>query len=278
MRDVHEPHSDVRPPAVAGQFYPADPADLRAAIDHFLGLAAARVLPKERPKALIVPHAGYVYSGAIAATAYAAWAGAALRIRRVVLVGPAHRVYVADSLAAPGARAFQTPLGEVAIDVGAIENVPGLVESPRAHAREHSLEVQLPFIQRLLPGAQIVPLLVSDAPAEVVGEALDALWGGDETVIAVSSDLSHYLPYEDARRTDEETAARVLALDTAIEPDRACGCAAINGLLWVSRKHGLRPQLLDLRNSGDTAGGREDGVVGYGAFAFYATPESGSAS
>lgn len=267
-----------RPAAVAGMFYPGSPDELQATVDRLLAEARAKDeiarmtprggAPKEAPKALIVPHAGYVYSGPIAATAFAAWADVAYRIRRVVLVGPAHRVYVAGALVAPGAPAFRTPLGEVSVDVEAIRNVPGAIESPRAHAREHSLEVQLPFLQRLLPRAQIIPLLVSDAPAEVVGRALESLWDDDGTVIAISSDLSHYLEYNRARRIDGDTAARVLALDTTIEPERACGCAAINGLLWVARRKGLRAQLLDLRSSGDTAGGR-DQVVGYGAFAFY---------
>jgi len=257
----------ARPPAVAGLFYPASPNALAAAVDELL--SAAHVAPNVPvPKALVVPHAGYVYSGPIAATAYARLRPAADRVTRVVLVGPAHRVWV-EGLVDSGADAFVTPLGTMRVDREAIRGVASIETSAQAHAREHSLEVQLPFVQRVLPHARLVPLAVGHASAEEVGRALDALWGGDETIVLVSSDLSHYHPYREAKEIDAETAARIVALDPVeIPSEQACGAAGINGLLWVARKRGMRAELLDLRSSGDTAGGRDE-VVGYGAFAFH---------
>jgi AmmeMemoRadiSam system protein B len=262
----------VRPPAVAGTFYPGQREQLGAQVDRLLSAASLTGSGgKTLPKALIVPHAGYVYSGPVAATAYAHLraraAAAGQEIRRLVLIGPAHRVYV-PGLAAAGAQRFATPLGAIEIDVDWQAQVRGIEVSPQAHAREHSLEVQLPFLQRILPAASAVPLLTSDAPPAVVGAALEALWGGPETRIIISSDLSHYLPYDTARAVDEQTARRILALDDTLDGEHACGCSGINGLLWVAKRRGLRPQLLDLRNSGDTAGSRDE-VVGYAAFAFY---------
>lgn len=262
----------VRPPAVAGTFYPGQRELLGTQVDQLLSAAVVSGSDDQTlPKAMIVPHAGYIYSGPIAATAYAhLQSRAALtgqEIRRLVLIGPAHRMYV-SGLAAAGAQQFATPLGAVEIDVDWLSQLRGVQVSPQAHAREHSLEVQLPFLQRILPAARAVPLLTSDAPPEVVGAALEALWGGPETRILISSDLSHFLPYETARAVDEQTAKRILALDATLEGEQACGCAGINGLLWVAKRRGLKPQLLDLRNSGDTAGSRDE-VVGYAAFAFY---------
>jgi hypothetical protein len=181
-------------------------------------------------------------------------------------VGPAHRAYV-EGLASPGAQALRTPLGDVAVDLAALDAVPDVPVDVMAHAAEHSLEVQLPFLQSVLPLAKIVPFVVGDATAEEVGRVLEALWGGPETLIVISSDLSHYLPYGEGRATDQRTAARIVALDPHIEPEEACGCAGVNGLLWVARRKGLHGRLLDLRSSGDTAGPRSE-VVGYGAFAF----------
>ena len=264
-----------RAPAVAGLFYPASPSALTDAVDRMLASAAVDARAPV-PKALVVPHAGYVYSGPIAASAYARLRPAADRITRAVIVGPAHRVWV-DGLVEAGADAFVTPLGSLDVDVDALAALPSVQTSAQAHAREHSLEVQLPFVQRVLPRAKIVPLAVGHTPPEVVGRALETLWGGDETVILVSSDLSHYHPYDVARALDGETAKRIVALDsTEIPGERACGCAGINGLLWVARRKHLRAELLDLRSSGDTAGGKDE-VVGYGAFAFHEAPrhESG---
>jgi hypothetical protein len=265
--------ASVRPAAVAGMFYPGEPERLRGEVDTLLAQATARAkaLPKMTPKALIVPHAGYAYSGPIAATAYAhlkqALQDSPCPISRLILIGPAHRVYV-PGLASAGAAGFLTPLGGVDVDAEWLERVPEVPASPRAHSREHCLEVQIPFLQRILPEARIVPLLCSDAPPEQVGEVLERLWGGPETRVLVSSDLSHYLPYETARAVDEETAERVLSLRPSLDGERACGCAAINGLLWVARRKGISARLLDLRNSGDTAGSRQE-VVGYSAFSFY---------
>lgn len=262
----------VRPPAVAGSFYPAEADALRALVDRLLAAAPAEApaetpAPGACPKALIVPHAGYAYSGAIAAAAFARVARYADRFERVVLIGPTHRVFV-HGLAWPGAARLRTPLGELAVDVEALRALPGVLAHPSAHAREHSLEVMLPFIQRLAPRAKIVPLIGSDPSADEVGHVLEALWGGPETLIVISSDLSHYLPYTVARSRDAHTSARIAGLDASISGDEACGAVGINGLLWVARRKGMRVQLVDLRSSGDTAGARDE-VVGYGAFALY---------
>ena len=264
---------DVRRPAVAGTFYPADPAALRGAVDRLLAGVAAPPGPAPdapvAPKALIVPHAGYVYSGATAATAYARLARAAAGIRRVVLLGPAHRLPF-SGLALPGARQFATPLGTVVVDADAVaiaRELPQVVEIPLAHAGEHSLEVQLPFLQRVLPEFTLLPLVVGDATGAMVASVLDALWGGPETLIVVSSDLSHYHAYREACALDEATAARILAFAPDLDHEQACGATPINGLLLAARRRGLRVELIDLRNSGDTAGDRHR-VVGYAAFGF----------
>jgi hypothetical protein len=266
MMSMNEPAT--RPAAVAGLFYPASPAELGRQVDELLATASAPENPTP-PKALIAPHAGYVYSGPIAANAYAQIARFAGRIRRVVLLGPAHRVAV-RGLALPGARRFATPLGEVEVDAAAVAalcDLPQIVESPIVHDDEHSLEVQLPFLQRLLGDFTLVPLAVGHASAEQVAEVLDRLWGGDETLIVVSSDLSHYLPYDTARRVDRDSVDRLLRLEAYLDHEQACGATPINGLLLAARRRGLRAELLDLRNSGDTAGDRRR-VVGYAAVAF----------
>lgn len=264
---VHEPV--VRAPAVAGSFYPASRALLDGIVDRYLGDAARTVgRGKTCPKALVVPHAGYVYSGPVAASAYTRLAPYAAKIARIVLVGPAHRVHV-DGLVAPGAAVLRTPLGDVDVDLAAIASVSGIGTSALAHAREHSLEVQLPFLQKVAPHAKVVPLAVGHTRPAEVARVLESLWGGPETVIVISSDLSHYLPYDLGRETDTRTAERIVALDALpLEGDEACGSAGINGLLAVARAKGLRAELVDLRSSGDTAGPRDE-VVGYGAFAFY---------
>ncbi len=261
----------VRQPAVAGSFYPADPAELTRAVDRHLA-AARTVLPADAvaPKAVIVPHAGYVYSGATAALAYARLELARDRIERVVLLGPCHRVAV-RGLALSGVPVWRTPLGEV----GTEEHLPGLdrlhhvVTSPDVHRWEHSLEVQLPFLQRVLGEFTLVPLAVGDAAPAEVAEVLDFCWGGPETAIVVSSDLSHYHPYAQAQRLDAETVDRILALDGPIPTDRACGGRPVSGLLEAAGLHPLTPRLLGLCNSGDTAGDKGR-VVGYAAVAFEA--------
>lgn len=260
---------DIRPPAVAGRFYPAEPARLARAVDDLLaGVVGADESP---PKALLAPHAGYVYSGPIAASAYARLKPCAARIRRVVLLGPAHRAPV-RGLALPETAAFATPLGAVAVEQEASREIAGLPQvkvNEAAHTWEHALEVQLPFLQRILDDFSIVPVAVGEAGASEVAQVIETLWGGPETLVIISSDLSHYLPYSSAQQSDQQTAAQILAFSSEpLQHEQACGATPINGLLRVARQHRLRAQLLDLRSSGDTAGPR-DQVVGYGAFAFY---------
>jgi AmmeMemoRadiSam system protein B/AmmeMemoRadiSam system protein A len=228
------------------------------------------------PKLLIVPHAGYMYSGPVAGHAYARLVPWAARIRRVVLLGPAHRVAL-RGLAVPTVDAFETPLGRVRIDGAArdaLADLAQVVHDDRAHAREHSIEVQLPFLQAVIGDAfELLPLAVGDASTDEVAEVIERLWGGDETLIVVSTDLSHYLPYDDACLTDRTTVARITSLATDVDPYEACGAYALNGALAVAGRHGLRAQLLDLRNSGDTAGDRRR-VVGYAALALTAPLEN----
>jgi len=262
--------SEVRRPAVAGSFYPASKAKLAEAVQGYLAEASLAPETDPPPKALIVPHAGYVYSGAVAATAYAHLAGLRSIIKRVVLIGPAHYVPL-RGLAASGARAFATPLGDVPADRAAVESLrdlPQVTQRDDAHEPEHSLEVQLPFLQAVLRDFAIVPLVVGDATYDAVREVIDRLWDGPETLILISSDLSHYYSYDRARRLDAETAAAVVALDAdAIGEEGACGRVPIGGLLLAARARGLHAVAADLRNSGDTAGPRTE-VVGYGSFLF----------
>jgi AmmeMemoRadiSam system protein B len=259
----------VRHPAVAGRFYPADARELRATVRACMA-AAPGPPPGPAPKAIIAPHAGYVYSGPIAATAYARLAADRETIRRVVLLGPAHRVPFAG-LAAPSDDAFETPLGAVRIDREALDAAAALPQVQvydRPHDAEHSLEVHLPFLQETLGDVSLVPFAVGDASAAEVGEVIDALWGGPETRIVISSDLSHYHDYETASRLDEATSRAIEALrPEAIRYEDACGRNPINGMLTVARARGLRAATIDLRSSGDTAGPR-DQVVGYGAYIF----------
>jgi hypothetical protein len=263
------PHfQSVKPPAVAGRFYPGSTAALRDAVDGFLReatVASAGRAHRAHPKALIVPHAGYVYSGPIAATAYQQLLGA--HVQRVVLLGPAHRVAV-RGLARPEAAWLETPLGRVRVDERLDQLVPWVPRSAAAHAEEHSLEVQLPFLQRVLgPDITVAPFVVGGATPGEVARVIEALWGGDETVVVVSSDLSHYLPYDHGREVDGETARAICALEE-LDGEQACGARPIAGLVEVARRRGLTLELLDLRSSGDTAGDRNE-VVGYGAFAAY---------
>jgi len=248
---------------------------LQAAVQACLGGMPSRGAGAP-PKMLVVPHAGYVYSGPVAGHAYARLAPWGAQVRRVVLFGPAHRVAL-RGLAVPTVDAFDTPLGRVPIAREAREalaDLPQVVLSDRAHAMEHSLEVQLPFLQAVLGNAfELLPLAVGDASRDEVAEVVERLWGGDETLIVVSSDLSHYLPYEDANATDRTTAARIVALATDLDPYEACGALALNGALAAARRHGLQAELLDLRNSGDTAGDRRR-VVGYAALALTAPLEA----
>ena len=260
--------TSVRAPAVADTFYPGEPDLLLRTVDSLLAEADRAHHDIVAPKAIIAPHAGYVYSGAIAASAYSRVRSARGRIRRVVLLGPVHRVPV-RGLALPGVERFETPLGQVALDLDALataRTLPQVTESAPAHQFEHSLEVHLPFLQRVLGDFKLVPFAVGDATREEVAEVLDLLWGGDETLIVVSSDLSHFLSYDAARKIDGETAAMILDLRSNIDHHHACGGTPVNGLLLAAHRRHLKVQLLDLRNSGDTAGSR-DRVVGYGSFA-----------
>ena len=258
----------ARAPAVAGSFYPADPGRLERAVREHLAQAAPP--DGRRPKALVAPHAGYVYSGPVAGSAFRTLETAREAVSRVVLLGPSHFVAI-DGLALSTASAFATPLGEVSVAGGAAERLAELsqvLRADRPHAREHSLEVELPFLQLALGRFELVPLAVGDAEPDQVAEVLDLLWGGDETLIVVSTDLSHYLDYATARARDRATADAILRLDEgAIGESDACGRMPLRGLLRAARAHGLKARELDLRSSGDTAGGR-DQVVGYGAFAF----------
>jgi MEMO1 family protein len=271
--------ASIRPAAVAGMFYPREPRVLAAEVQALLG-GVEEVAPRLGfPKALVVPHAGYVYSGPVAARAYDELAGARGIVRRVVLLGPVHRVPV-RGLAAPGALAFETPLGTVPVDhaaLRALHDLPQVVKSDPAHAMEHSLEVQLPFLQTVLGEFTLVPLAVGMASVAEVAEVLERLWGGPETLVVISTDLSHYHSYDEARSVDSATLARIAACATDIDHDEACGATPLNGLLSFARKRSLPVRLLAACNSGDTAGGR-DRVVGYSSFALYEVSETQAGS
>ena len=259
----------LRPAAVAGMFYPGNSRALAKEVDDLLGGAQAHAPQVGFPKAIIVPHAGYIYSGGVAASAYDAVRPGRDIVRRVVLLGPVHRVPV-RGLATVSDEAFATPLGQVPIDreaLAALKDLPQVVTSDAAHALEHSLEVQLPFLQRTLGAFKLVPFAVGTASVAEVAQVLERLWGGPETLIVISSDLSHYLPYAEAQRKDRDTVERILRLAPLDEFEQACGALPINGMIEVARRRGLRPSLLDLRNSGDTAFDRSR-VVGYAALAF----------
>ena len=259
----------IRPPAVAGLFYPADAAVLAATVADLLAAAPPARSGSVAPKAVIAPHAGYIYSGATAARAYALLQPLRGRIRRVVLLGPTHRVAV-RGLAVPGVAYFRTPLGDIPLDgqaIAALRGLPQVVVSDAAHAQEHSLEVHLPFLQTVLGDFELVPLAVGDASPEDVAQVLRRVWGGDETLIVVSSDLSHFHRYAAAQTLDRATAGAILELRTDLDHQQACGATPVCGLTLLARELGLQPELVDLRNSGDTCGDR-DRVVGYAAFAF----------
>lgn len=259
----------VRPAAVADAFYSADPGELEDQLR--VSFAAAVQPPPDAPvpKALIVPHAGYVYSGPVAASAYLRVSSARATIRRVVLLGPSHRVAV-EGMGVTGADGFATPLGLVPIDAAGrstVLTVPSVRVDDAAHQLEHSLEVQLPFLQTILDEFMLLPLVVGDASPTMVSTVLDQCWGGPETLIVVSTDLSHYLSYDDAAGVDAETAAAIRdRRSDRIGSRDACGSRPLRGLLEAAVARDLSVEQIDLRNSGDTAGGRER-VVGYGAFA-----------
>jgi len=256
---------NVREPAVAGLFYPADPGELRAMIAGFLRDVPVRDSP---PKALVVPHGGYLYSGAVAARAYAQLAPLRYSVKRVVLLGPSHRIAL-RGLAVTSAEIFTTPLGAVPVDreaVGELLTLPQVGYQDAAHELEHSLEVHLPFLQTLLTRFSLIPLVVGEASPEIVAEVLDRLWGGGETLVVISTDLSHYQDHISARLQDRNTSTAIKDLDfRQIREHDACGRNPLNGLLYLARAKGLTATCLDLATSGDTAGPR-DRVVGFGAY------------
>lgn len=257
----------IREPAVAGQFYPGNASELGATIRLFFEAVQDEDGPA--PKALIVPHAGYSYSGAVAATAYARLRPYSGLYTRVILLGPAHRIAV-TGLALSGADVFRTPLGDVPLDKDALDALTTLKVRvvDATHQFEHSLEVHLPFLQSVIESFSLIPLVVGDATPESVAEVIDAVWGGPETLIVVSSDLSHYLSYDEARVSDKATCQAIESLEAhSIDHDHACGATPICGLLISARRRGMQVTTLDLRNSGDTAGDRNR-VVGYGAWLF----------
>ena len=259
-------NKNVRPAAVAGLFYPKSATLLSRTVAELMLRAKAR--PGLKPKAIIVPHAGYIYSGVVAASAYSAILAMKGKITRVVLVGSAHRAAF-DGVALPDCDGMATPLGETIIDqqaVAMIKDLPQVTVSAAAHAEEHSLEVQLPFLQEVLGSIKVLPLLVGDAEPKDLAEIIDVLWGGEETLIVISSDLSHYMPCTAAESFDSQTVQHILDLEADLTAQQACGALPINGMLIAARRHGLSVCLLDLCNSGDT-GGDKTCVVGYAAFA-----------
>jgi AmmeMemoRadiSam system protein B len=254
-----------RVPAVAGSFYPGQPQQLHETISAYL----QDVIPGGKvPKAIIVPHAGYMYSGPVAASAYARLIPAADTIKRVVLIGPSHRVgFIGIALSA--CQAFTTPLGNIALDGSAnaaLLKLPFVLQLEQAHQQEHSLEVHLPFLQEVLHDFSLIPLVVGEASAEQISQVLELLWGGEETLLVVSSDLSHYHDYATAQHLDQATSALIEKLDYQhISVEAACGRGPISGLLKLLQKKSLHIKTIDLRNSGDTAGDKRR-VVGYGAY------------
>lgn len=270
---INSQRISIRAPAVAGSFYPNNAGQLSAMLDDYLDIVAGELNARQpdSPKAIIAPHAGYIYSGPVAGSIYSLIKQADKQITRVVLSGPAHRVYV-KGVALLSNTHFATPLGNVSIDtetVNKLTHYPNVQILDEAHRQEHSLEVQVPFLQKVLPDFNLIPLLVGDAEPDQVAEVLDELWGGDETLIVISSDLSHYLDYDAAGRIDHDTTRLIEKLDYKnIGPEQACGCAPMRGLLKLAKHKQLEIKTIDLRNSGDTAG-TKDRVVGYGAYALF---------
>jgi len=258
----------IKQASVAGYFYPDDHVELRKLLAALLNTSKPKVSP---PKAMIVPHAGLVYSGPVAATGYASLLPVRDRIKRVVLLGPAHRIYL-QGLAISTADRFATPLGQVRVDTElkqSVEKFSHVRLMDEAFAQEHSLEVHLPFLQTVLDEFTLLPMLVGDTPAQQVAQILESVWGGEETLIVISSDLSHFHDYATATRRDNDTARKIQTMQQEqLSPQQACGAYPVNGLLQIARQKNMKVSMLDLRNSGDTAGNR-DRVVGYGAFAFY---------
>ncbi len=254
----------TRQPAVCGSFYPEQANELESSVGDMLSAAVHSTL---KPKALIAPHAGYIYSGEIAASAYHCMEAVSASIKRVVLLGPSHHVAF-SGVATPGCDAFLTPLGSVPLDQNAIETIelhPDVMPMPVVHEKEHCIEVHLPFLQTVLTDFSIVPLVVGDVEAPIVAELIETLWQDDETFIIVSTDLSHFLPYDKAQIKDKKTNEHIVTLNADLDGRQACGCRPLNGFLQTCQKQQLTITNIDLRNSGDTAGSK-DRVVGYGAY------------
>ncbi len=257
--------NEIRPPAVAGLFYPDSKTELASQI---WGLLADAEPGQSNPKAIVVPHAGIQYSGPVAAESYRAVAEPE-KIQKVLLIGPSHR-FPLTGIATSDSHYFSTPLGSVPLarhDMALIETLPEVMAIPEAHQQEHCLEVQLPFLQLMLKEFEMVPLVVGQTSPSLVAEVLGRLWGGEETLIVISTDLSHYLSYDDAKITDQETVNSILNLEPQINEKMACGCHGLNGFLTVAQHYGLEGTLLELKSSGDTFG-KKDKVVGYGAIRF----------
>lgn len=261
----------VRPPAVAGLFYPSDPTTLRGMVEAMLKQTQVTDASGDAHlRAMIVPHAGYIYSGSTAAAAYAQLKQLADKVRHVVIVGPAHRFGI-HGVGLVEADGMATPLGTIPLwqeGLAVAQAQPGVVVSMAAHAKEHSLEVQLPFLQVVLPEADVLPLVAGWVEPEVVANVLEALWDQPEMLVVISSDLSHYHPYTRAQELDSATIDQILELDLNVTHDQACGATGINALLLVAKAHGLKPRMDQYCNSGDTAGDK-DGVVGYMACSWF---------
>lgn len=266
---MSDAHPRIRPAAVAGLFYPDDPSQLKSDILDYLGQANPH--SSTTPKAIIAPHAGYIYSGPVAASAYKLIEPAANKINQVILLGPSHRVAL-RGIATPAADYFATPLGNIKVNQSLcheLEQLDFVQPNPAAHQQEHSLEVHLPFLQLILDDFELVPLVVGDCDSASVSQLLEPLWDREDTLIIISSDLSHFHNYHTAVRLDKNTSDAIEHLQPEkIHYDDACGRNPLNGLLTLAKKKNLSIQTLDLRNSGDTAGSK-DRVVGYGAYAVH---------
>ncbi|MBW8183449.1 AmmeMemoRadiSam system protein B [Shewanella nanhaiensis] len=264
----------TRQAAVAGRFYPAEATPLKQMINTFLGRCASQMddpkLKSSPTKVIIVPHAGYIYSGQVAASAFALLAPRREQIKRVVLLGPAHRVHL-KGCALPSSESFETPLGQQLIDKDALRQLSEhskVLISDLPHNEEHCLEVELPFLQLCLDKFELIPLLVGDISPHAMASILEQVWGGDETLIVVSSDLSHYHSYQEAAELDRETCKQIINHNSALTPEQACGSRALNAIAIQAEYHKLQTHQLSYQNSGDTSGNRGR-VVGYASFALY---------
>ncbi|PCJ42509.1 MAG: hypothetical protein COA71_03075 [SAR86 cluster bacterium] len=256
--------TSIRSAAVAGTFYPGDQEELISSVDTMLHAAQTN---EPCPKVIIAPHAGYIYSGTVAAAVYSRLKNRKHDISKVVLLGPSHKLGF-KGVAASSADKFSTPLGDIPLALDSIKflaamNSIGYLD--QAHNQEHSLEVHLPFLQRALGSFELIPLVVGNASKENVAKILEYLWGGDETLVVISSDLSHYHEYAEAQRLDLATCKKIVSLQDNLIGKEACGCGPLNGLLHLAKQHGMIVEKIDIKNSGDTAGSK-DRVVGYGAF------------